>query len=306
MATRSAAQKKPAEETKAQESPAQEAAQEATLDRAGLAVWDEVFNTDPKYTKEFKRTGGFSGTSINSTYQIFRATLLWGPMGGAWGAEIVNESYREGKPLLNANGDKTGNEIIHVLRMHVWYPNPLAKAGVGLCTVDGVGVIEQFGQTTFVGSTRNGPVTDEEAPKKSYTDALMKCLSWLGFSADVYMGLYDDNKYVNDRRRAEDGENPDASRNTSQRNERAQATQGEPRRTEPKDRGDQRQDGICTPGQIERLVKKLKDSGRDPADRKILAWLKADRIENVTHEAYERAIASLSRETGDDNQKAQA
>jgi recombination DNA repair RAD52 pathway protein len=37
---------------------------------------------------------------------------------------------------------------------------------------------------------------DEDAPKKAMTDALTKGLSHLGFSADVFLGLFDDNRYV--------------------------------------------------------------------------------------------------------------
>src|SRR5690606_33640239 len=62
------------------------------------------------------------------------------------------------------------------------------------------GEVVQFGQTTFVGRNKNGFFTDEEAPKKSLTDAMSKCLSLLGFSADIHLGRFDDNKYVNDLR----------------------------------------------------------------------------------------------------------
>jgi hypothetical protein len=37
---------------------------------------------------------------------------------------------------------------------------------------------------------------DEDAPKKAMTDALTKALSHLGFSADVFMGMFDNQKYV--------------------------------------------------------------------------------------------------------------
>lgn len=89
----------------------------------------------------------------------------------------------EGAPL-----DAQGNhEKIHKVRVKLWY------------RLDGVrGEVVQFGQTTFVGRNRNGLFTDEEAPKKSLTDAMSKCLSLLGFSADVYLGRFDDNKYVSD------------------------------------------------------------------------------------------------------------
>jgi hypothetical protein len=59
-----------------------------------------------------------------------------------------------------------------------------------------VGKVKHYGATTFVGEDKNGVFTDEEAPKKSLTDALTKALSMWGFSADVFLGLYDDNKYV--------------------------------------------------------------------------------------------------------------
>jgi hypothetical protein len=40
------------------------------------------------------------------------------------------------------------------------------------------------------------PHIDNDAFKKATTDALTKLLSHLGFNADVFLGLFDDNKYV--------------------------------------------------------------------------------------------------------------
>jgi hypothetical protein len=140
-----------------------------------LKLWQSVEKTDPKYTKAFSKAGGFSGTAINATYLIRKATELWGPMGGTWGPEVVDDRYVAG-------GDGV---IIHVLRINLRHPH---------------GSVPSYGQTTFVGKNKNGVFTDEEAPKKSLTDATTKALSMLGFSADVFLGLYDDNKYVNDRK----------------------------------------------------------------------------------------------------------
>ena len=140
-----------------------------------LTLWDSVQMTDPKYTKAFSRAGGFKGTAINATYQVKRATNVWGPLGGKWGYSIASSDYIPG-----ADGD-----VIHVLQIDFRHPD---------------GVFPSFGQTTFVGSNKNGRYTDEEAPKKSLTDAITKALSMLGFSADVHLGLFDDNKYVNDAR----------------------------------------------------------------------------------------------------------
>ncbi len=140
-----------------------------------LKIWDAVQQTDPKYTKGFSKGGGFKGTAINATYQLKRATELWGPLGKDWGYEIVNSAFVPGG----------GGDIIHVLQIEFRHPS---------------GSFPAFGQTTFVGTNKNGQFTDEEAPKKSLTDAITKALSMLGFSADVFLGLYDDNKYVNDLR----------------------------------------------------------------------------------------------------------
>ena len=42
-----------------------------------------------------------------------------------------------------------------------------------------------------------GSRVDDDFAKKVATDALTKGLSKLGFNADVFMGRFDDNKYVN-------------------------------------------------------------------------------------------------------------
>ena len=42
---------------------------------------------------------------------------------------------------------------------------------------------------------KNGGL-DDEAPKKAMTDAMTKGFSHLGISADVFLGLFDNNKYV--------------------------------------------------------------------------------------------------------------
>lgn len=146
---------------------------------SNLNIWNSVSKTDPEYTKSFSRGGGFKGTAINPTYLFKQATEVFGPAGLGWGVNITNEEYVDGAP-----GDK-----VHVVRIKLWY------------LLDGKrGEIESFGQTTFCGKNKNGAFTDEEAPKKSLTDATTKALSLLGFAADVHLGLYDDNKYVNNLR----------------------------------------------------------------------------------------------------------
>lgn len=152
-----------------------------------LALWDSVQETDPKYTKSFSRSGGFKGTAINHTYQTKRATAVFGPKGYGWGTHVLEEEYVKGAPLIHEKHGVIGNEIIHVLRIELWYRHNGQRCA-----------FTSFGQTTFVGSNKHGFFTDEEAPKKSLTDAESKALAMLGFSADIHLGLFDDNKYVSD------------------------------------------------------------------------------------------------------------
>lgn len=163
-----------------------QASSEATGAR-NLSLWESVQTTDPKYTKGFNRGGGFKGTSTNATYLAKRATERFGPMGIGWGVNVLDEEVLTGAPILDNEGGIMAHDMIHKVRVNLWY------------MLDGErGVVEQFGQTQFVGVNRNGVYTDEEAPKKSITDAMTKCLSLLGFAADIHLGLYDDNKYVSD------------------------------------------------------------------------------------------------------------
>lgn len=142
------------------------------------ALWDSVCVTDAKYTKQFSRGGGFKGTATNATWLARQATRAFGPCGIGWGFNVIDERYADGKP----------GDVIHIVRVKLWY------------VLDGQrGEIEQFGQTTFVGTNSKGAFTDEEAPKKSITDAVSKCLSLLGFASDIHLGLWDDNKYADDR-----------------------------------------------------------------------------------------------------------
>lgn len=163
-----------------------------------MDLWQVVEKTDPKFTKDFNRGGGFKGTAINPTYLAKKATKVFGPAGLGWGWNILNEELMVGAPI-----NEDCHELIHVLHVEVWYrPRKEHCEVYGL--EDGyIAKVNQYGATTFVGKNKYGPFTDEETKKKSLTDGIGKCLALLGFSADVHLGLYDDNKYVNDRRNEE-------------------------------------------------------------------------------------------------------
>jgi len=123
---------------------------------------------------------------------------------------------------------------------------------------------------TVVGRNKNGFFTDEEAPKKSMTDAMSKCLSLIGFSADVHLGLYDDNKYVADLRQ-QFGTEKNAKR------EEAGKADG----------------NTITPSQAKEVSDLLTTSKRTPES--LLAWLKskAKTVADMSLPEYERAISVL-------------
>ena len=104
------------------------------------------------------------------------------------------------------NGDKAR---LHIVRGHIEYKQD--------GDADWSSTSPQFGQTMLVGENKYGTFTDEEAPKKSITDCISKCAVLLGIAADVHLGLFDDNKYVNQRKAEEASAAPEASRRDARR-----------------------------------------------------------------------------------------
>lgn len=139
-----------------------------------LKLWEAVERTDPKQVKPI--TGKpYKGTSPKPYYLVQKATETFGPCGIGWGFHIVSERVEDGSA-----GDK-----VHIAHVRLWY------------VWDGKrGELDHVGQTMFAGKNKNGPYTDEDAPKKSVTDALVKALSMIGFAGDIFIGRYDDSKYV--------------------------------------------------------------------------------------------------------------
>tara|TARA_R100000700_G_scaffold41283_1_gene61322 strand:- start:26092 stop:26946 length:855 start_codon:yes stop_codon:yes gene_type:complete len=150
---------------------------------SNLELWKSVEETAPGYTK----TGDLDGrkvTSINGTYMVKRATEAFGPVGLGWGYEIEDEQFQPGAPITK-DGAVIGNAIMHTLKVRLWYMHGDKKCSV-----------VHYGHTPYIRGTHYGAMTDFDAPKKSLTDAIKKCLSMIGFSADVFLGLYDDTNYV--------------------------------------------------------------------------------------------------------------
>lgn len=167
-------------------------------DSDNISLWKGVMRTNPRYTKDMGDLG-FGGTAINAEYMIMRATEKFGPVGIGWGWQILEDKMIEGAPLTEKIYEGTkfvGKRILrdadgslmfelnHYIRIGLWYIKDGKK-----------GIVENFGSTPYRQTTKNGIFCDSEVHKKSLTDAIKKCLSGLGFCADVWLGLYDDAAY---------------------------------------------------------------------------------------------------------------
>lgn len=152
-----------------------------------MQIWNEVETTDHKYTKKAK-VSGQEITSLNGTAMIMKATSIFGPAGIGFGWKVLEERFDKGIEIFAGEGDKRyslGHTSNHTVRILFWY------------MLDGQrGEIESYGCTNYIYKSSYGMSCDGEAPKKSTTDAIKKALSALGFSADVFLGLFEDRDYV--------------------------------------------------------------------------------------------------------------
>jgi len=146
-----------------------------------LRIWNAVEKTDPKHTKPVS-FGARKFTSIDAHYQILRMTEQFGPVGEGWGYEAKHSIEHMGDVHL-AVCDVT----IWWLGEHLTPPSqmPASKPRNHYGPIRGTAELYTVGKRL-----------DDDAPKKCLTDALTKGLSHLGLSADVFLGLFDDNKYV--------------------------------------------------------------------------------------------------------------
>ena len=139
-----------------------------------MRVWKEVAVTDPRHTKVVQKGRKF--TAIDAMYQVQRATEVFGPVGEGWGYDVSYKITSEGltDPLV---------PFVSAF-VTVWHGKHTNRFGPIMAIHPLVAVY------------KSGAVFDDDAPKKALTDALTKALSHLGFSADVFLGKYDDNKYI--------------------------------------------------------------------------------------------------------------
>jgi hypothetical protein len=100
---------------------------------------------------------------------------MFGPVGKGFGWNVLAEDFTS-----------LGETSLHWCRIRFWWAD-----------ADGVHECEQYGQTKAAYTTSTGKHrVDEDAPKKSLTDAIVKAASHLGIAANIFLGRWDDQKYV--------------------------------------------------------------------------------------------------------------
>lgn len=148
-----------------------------------LAIWERLGKTDPSQTKGFSRAGGFKGTAVKPIYTEQKMTETFGPCGIGWGFS---------EPQFQIVPGAEGETLVYC-----WVTLWIEQGGKRSEPIPGVG------GDKIVSKNKYGFQSDDEAFKKAFTDAVGNAMKHLGMSADVHMGLFDDSKYVNERRAEE-------------------------------------------------------------------------------------------------------
>jgi hypothetical protein len=143
-----------------------------TVKNENMRYWDQFADIDPKFTKAI--TGkSYKGTSPNPQYVIQCLTDMFGPVGQGFGWDVVAEAFTE-----------LGGETLHWCRIKFWH-------------TDRTNTFDSYGQTKACYTTNSGKImVDEDAPKKSLTDAIIKAASHIGIAANIFLGRWGDQKYV--------------------------------------------------------------------------------------------------------------
>jgi uncharacterized short protein YbdD (DUF466 family) len=141
-----------------------------------LKIWNALGKTDPGHTKPFSRAGGFKGTSVKPMWVLHRLTEEFGPAGEGWG---VNEPKFQ---VVVAEG-----ETLVYCTVSAWHGKR-------------ENVLWGVGGDKVTAKRSSGPFNDDEAFKKAFTDAVNNAFKSIGVAADIHMGLFDDDKYVDSMR----------------------------------------------------------------------------------------------------------
>ena len=132
-----------------------------------LKLWHSVEKTNPNYTKKANVKGN-KITSISPQFQILSATEVFGVYGTTWGFRNMSIDYTLkdiGLVVFKAIFYYPGGEFEIINSIQLYRDNAMTKI-------------------------------DDNFAKKLETDTLTKALSKLGFNADIFLGKFDDVRYL--------------------------------------------------------------------------------------------------------------
>ena len=153
-----------------------------------LELWNKVEKTNPKYTKKAK-VGGMNITSISPQFQVMNATEQFGSYGSKWGfRNIVLDYSITDTPILLSVLDWNTKQTTEVKSI-------LGLVGFKATFFYPEGEFEITNSIKIFTDNKHSKIDDNYA-KKLETDALTKALSKLGFNADIFLGKFDDVRYV--------------------------------------------------------------------------------------------------------------
>jgi len=136
------------------------------MQNKNMKIWETLSKTNPEFTKPLPGYGGKKLTTIDPMYQIQMMTDMFGPVGLGWKYKV---DYKYIDQLVFA-------EVTIKYFTNEWH---------------------EYGPVCSVQNLyKSNSKLDDEAPKKAMTDAMTKAFSHLGMSADVFLGKFDDSKYV--------------------------------------------------------------------------------------------------------------
>lgn len=142
------------------------------MSNENLSIWSKVEKTDLAYAKKVNQRGGY--TAISPQYQLKEATKVFGSYGRGFGLSASE---------FDTSLFDTLGVVIH--KATFFY------------VVDGkrfeFPISNAIQATTGSGDKKR---VDVDFAKKVETNTTSKALAKLGFNADVFMGMFEDNQYI--------------------------------------------------------------------------------------------------------------
>ena len=133
-----------------------------------LELWKKVEKTNPKYTKQANVKGNRI-TSIAPQFQVMNVTEQFGIYGQTWGFKNIDLDYT----LAVSYG-------LVIFKAVFFFPNGEFPI------INSISLFIDNAKTKI----------DDNFAKKVETDALTKAISKLGFNADIFLGKFDDTRYL--------------------------------------------------------------------------------------------------------------